>query len=126
VTGHEQLTACVVTAVAAGDLVPGERLPTVRGLAESLGLAPNTVARSYRDLERSGVIETRGRSGSFVAYPDRSHALRALATRFVAQARDMGADRESALAAVAHAWPAGQSAGADSSDVVIRDRTSSM
>ncbi len=39
----------------------------MRGLAEELGLAPNTVARCYRELERDHVIETRGRNGSFVS-----------------------------------------------------------
>jgi DNA-binding transcriptional regulator YhcF (GntR family) len=39
----------------------------VRGLAEELGLAANTVAKAYRALESDGVIETRGRNGTFVA-----------------------------------------------------------
>ncbi len=42
------------------------RLPPVRHLAVELGLAPSTVARAYRELEASGVIETRGRHGSFI------------------------------------------------------------
>lgn len=63
----EQLRAQVIDAVREGTLVPGEKLPTVRGLAALLGIAPGTVARSYRELETDGVIETRGRSGSFVA-----------------------------------------------------------
>lgn len=50
-----------------GTLAAGERLPTVRALAETLGLASNTVARAYRELESDGFIETRGRNGSFVS-----------------------------------------------------------
>jgi DNA-binding transcriptional regulator YhcF (GntR family) len=42
-------------------------LATVRGLADELGLAPNTVARAYRELEADGFIETRGRNGSYVS-----------------------------------------------------------
>ena len=38
----------------------------MRHLAAELGLAPSTVARAYRELEASGVIETRGRHGSFI------------------------------------------------------------
>lgn len=45
----------------------GHKLPTIRGLATELGLAANTVARSYRELEEAGLIETRGRAGSFVS-----------------------------------------------------------
>lgn len=64
---YEQLRMQVLDAVRAGSLVPGAKLPTVRRLADDLGLAPNTVARAYRELERDRVIETRGRNGSFIA-----------------------------------------------------------
>lgn len=49
-----------------GELVAGFHLPPVRRLAADLGLAANTVARAYKELEAAGVIETRGRKGSFV------------------------------------------------------------
>lgn len=48
-------------------LAVGTRLPTVRQLATDLGLAANTVARAYRELEEAGLVETRGRAGTFVA-----------------------------------------------------------
>ncbi|MBC7725684.1 MAG: GntR family transcriptional regulator [Burkholderiaceae bacterium] len=67
VAPFDQLRIGIIEAVTRGDLVPGSRLPTVRGLAQDLGIAPNTVARSYRELERDEVIETRGRNGTFVA-----------------------------------------------------------
>jgi len=63
----EQLRSALVEAIGRGELAAGTRLPTVRGLAESLGVAAGTVARAYRELEASAVIETRGRSGSFVS-----------------------------------------------------------
>ena len=62
----EQLRVQLLEQIASGDLPQGARLPTVRRLAEDLGIAPNTVARTYRELEGDGVIETRGRHGSFV------------------------------------------------------------
>ena len=40
--------------------------PTVRSLASELGLAVNTVARAYRELESASLLETRGRAGTFV------------------------------------------------------------
>ena len=64
---YEQVRVQVIDAVAAGSVAAGAKLPTVRGLADALGIAPNTVARSYRELERDAVIETRGRAGSFIA-----------------------------------------------------------
>jgi len=63
---YEQIRAGIAAQVDAGTLWAGDRLPTVRRLAEDLGVAANTVARAYRELEASGVIETRGRAGSFV------------------------------------------------------------
>jgi DNA-binding transcriptional regulator YhcF (GntR family) len=63
----EQLRVQLVEQISDGTLAPGAKLPTVRRLAEDLGLAANTVARSYRELESLGLIETRGRNGSFVA-----------------------------------------------------------
>lgn len=63
----EQLRTGIRDAVAAGALAAGARLPTVRALAGELGLAANTVARAYRELETDGLIETRGRLGSFVS-----------------------------------------------------------
>lgn len=62
----EQLRVQLIEQVQNGELSGGTRLPTVRKLAEDLGLAPNTVARAYRELEADGFIETRGRNGTFV------------------------------------------------------------
>jgi len=80
----------------------GHRLPTVRQLAAELGLAPNTVARAYRELESRGVIETRGRHGSFVASTAATartagaHAARA----YVSAVRALGLGDDDALALV--------------------------
>ncbi|GGI45114.1 GntR family transcriptional regulator [Agromyces flavus] len=63
---YEQLRMQVVDAVRDGRLAAGAKLPTVRALAEELGLAVNTVARAYRELEADGVVEGRGRNGTFV------------------------------------------------------------
>lgn len=62
----EQIKEQLTDLRADGTLGANHRLPTVRHLAAELGLAPSTVARAYRELEASGVIETRGRHGSFV------------------------------------------------------------
>ena len=63
---YEQVREQIRARVDAGDLAPGTQLPTVRRLAADLGLAANTVARAYRELEALGLIETRGRAGSVV------------------------------------------------------------
>ncbi|MCU0725868.1 MAG: GntR family transcriptional regulator [Planctomycetes bacterium] len=63
----EQIVAGVRLAVASGRARPGERLPSVRSLARTLLVNPNTVARAYRDLTRDGVLATRLGDGVFVA-----------------------------------------------------------
>ncbi|SIT76780.1 GntR family transcriptional regulator [Microbacterium sp. RU33B] len=101
----EQLRAQLVDAVASGELVAGARLPTVRRLADDLGLAPGTVARAYRELEASGFIETRGRNGTFVSPqgdPALQQAQRAAAA-FAEQVRMLRLDADQALALVAAA-----------------------
>lgn len=50
-----------------GDLHPGDALPTVRQLAIDLGVAPNTVARAYTDLQDAGWLTSDGRRGTRVA-----------------------------------------------------------
>ena len=61
-----QLTEQIKRAIAVGALAPGERLPTVKGLAQELKLNANTIARVYRELERDGIIATAPGRGSFV------------------------------------------------------------
>jgi DNA-binding transcriptional regulator YhcF (GntR family) len=89
---YAQLQRQITAGAINGTLSAGTRLPTVRALAEQLGLAPNTVARAYRELETAGVIETRGRSGSFVALSSDSaeHALQGAAAVYASRARELG------------------------------------
>ncbi|MDX2024806.1 GntR family transcriptional regulator [Microcella sp.] len=96
---YEQIRVQVRDAVAAGQLAAGAKLPTVRALADELGLAVNTVARAYRELETDGIIETRGRAGSFVApQGDVGQQQAQVAAReFVERARRLGLDDASAL-----------------------------
>lgn len=94
----EQIRVQLIEAVRAGSLPAGTRLPTVRDLAGQLGLAVNTVARAYRELESGGVVETRGRFGTFVAGSDPADAAMAQAAgAFAAAARAVGLDKAQAL-----------------------------
>jgi DNA-binding transcriptional regulator YhcF (GntR family) len=68
---YEQLIAQTKEAVATGKLQPGNRLPTVRQLADELDIAPGTVARAYSELERLGVVITEGKRGTRVADRER-------------------------------------------------------
>lgn len=98
----EQVRSQLARQISDRTLTVGTRLPTVRALAVDLGLAANTVARAYRELEEAGMVETRGRAGTFVsALGDRSRAaLRQAATEYAATAKALGIDPAEALATV--------------------------
>ena len=98
---YEQIRAQIAGRARSGDLPTGLKLPTVRALAEELGLAANTVARAYRELEADGVVETHGRRGTLVAAAgDTAHRLTAAAaTEYADRARRLGVPRADALAA---------------------------
>jgi DNA-binding transcriptional regulator YhcF (GntR family) len=94
----DQLRTQVIDGVREGALPPGTRLPTVRELAGQLGVAVNTVARAYRELESAAIVETRGRFGTFIARYDPTDAAMAAAAReYVQVARALGLGKADAL-----------------------------
>ena len=95
----EQVRAQLAGFIATGHLLPGDRLPTVRALAADLGLAANTVARAFKELEAAGLVETRRRAGTVVASGEHTAdvAVMALAAKFAAAARDAGLDAAAAV-----------------------------
>ena len=101
---YEQVRSQIAGAIESGRLRPAAQLPTVRRLAGDLGLAVNTVARAYRELEQAGLVETRGRQGTFVAGPPsetRQLAVQAART-FLLRMRELGFGTAEALALVRH------------------------
>ncbi|MEV6579207.1 GntR family transcriptional regulator [Streptomyces sp. NPDC051582] len=98
---YEQLRAQIAGAARSGELPAGYKLPTVRGLAEELGLAANTVAKAYRALEGDGVIETRGRNGTFIAAAGDGAAREAAsaAQAYAERAKRLGLSFDEATAA---------------------------
>ncbi|OXM63831.1 GntR family transcriptional regulator [Amycolatopsis vastitatis] len=101
---HDQMVRAITT----GGLPEGTRLPPIRQLARDLGLASGTVARAYRELEAAGWVATARARGTVVTIPsgrpDRAALLRAAAADFAAQANDLGANLDDAMAAVRAAW----------------------
>ena len=69
---YQQIIDQVKRDIALGRLLKEEKLPTVRQLAIQLAINPNTIAKSYRLLEREGIIVTKPGSGAFVANLDSS------------------------------------------------------
>jgi DNA-binding transcriptional regulator YhcF (GntR family) len=96
---YQQIIDQITEAIATGALRPGERLPTVRQLADELDVAPGTVARSYSELERRSLVVTEGARGTRVAEPaaapgpdlDRPEALAGLLRPVAVAAFHLGA-----------------------------------
>lgn len=63
---YAQIAARVRVAIAAGELSPGDGLPSVRLLAGQLRINPATVVQAYRELEAEGFVEMRQGAGTFV------------------------------------------------------------
>ncbi|MCL7459743.1 GntR family transcriptional regulator [Micromonospora sp. MSM11] len=109
---YEQVRGQLAELIGTGRLAVGTRLPTVRRFAADLGLAVNTVARAYRELEAAGLLETRGRHGTFVApgRDDASDRLQRVAAEYAAEATRLGVPPATALALVRAALDAARPA----------------
>lgn len=101
----EQVRTTLAQQMADRTLPVGTRLPTVRALAADLGIAVNTVARAYRELESAGLVETRGRAGTFVSAAGNQRLALAehAASQYAQTVRALGLDRSEALEIVAAA-----------------------
>lgn len=103
---YEQLRRGIIMGIVSGRLEPGEKLPSIRELAASLKINPNTVARAYRQLEEEGVVRARRGLGVYVSeLPEglegkRRDSLQRLASDYVSRAAGIGADSETILNAV--------------------------
>jgi len=95
---YVQIEEQIRSLIAAGQLRPGDQLPTIRELATELRVNYNTIARAYLDLDREGVISTQQGRGTFVAgVPDarqmarlRREKLEAIVRTALDEARTLG------------------------------------
>jgi GntR family transcriptional regulator len=107
---YEQLRRQLASLIGSGALAPGQRLPPLRQLASDLGLAVGTVARTYRELEASGLISARRGGGTRVndsppalAEDDRRQQLAGHARDYVLKARLLGAADDAIIDAITEA-----------------------
>lgn len=105
---YEQIVDAVTGGIRDGDLPTDTRLPTVRQLAADLGVATNTVAKAYRQLEQEGHVVTAGRNGTVVQQPlpaiHRDDEVAAAAVLLARAAQRQGVDLATALGQVRQAW----------------------
>jgi GntR family transcriptional regulator len=108
---YRQLMDQIGHYVAAGALLPGDQLPSIRELAKTLAVNPTTIVKAYSELEHEGLIEMRQGRGAFVA--DRPPAwpverrrdhLQSLASQLAVESRQMGAPDTEAHAALEQAF----------------------
>ena len=102
---YEQVKDSLRRLMVTGVLAPGDKLPSVRSMASQLSINPNTIQRSYTELEAEGLICSVPGKGSFVS-PDRSADLRRrleLTEKFreiAAELRYLGVGQEELLALI--------------------------
>jgi GntR family transcriptional regulator len=101
---YNQIADQIRYRIASGQLRPGDDLPPIRGLAESLRVNPNTVARAYRELEQEGLVEKRRTTGTFVkeltelrSIAERRRLLVPQIDKLIVQSRQLGLSWEDVL-----------------------------
>ncbi|WP_237268314.1 GntR family transcriptional regulator [Tessaracoccus flavescens] len=113
---YQQLRTQLIDQIMRRLLPAGTKLPAVRTLAATLGLANNTVAKAYRELEAEGYVVTAGRAGTVVADiapVDEAAALRAgeLTLDYVRAMRRLGLGDDAILGTVRQLLWAGHAKG---------------
>ena len=101
---YRQIIQQIEYAILSGRMQPGDKLPTIRSLAVELKTNPNTIARSYNELEIRGILETQVGSGTYISdkkpvmegdiYGDDSlnRKIREVLGRFIQELRDLGVE----------------------------------
>lgn len=105
---YAQIAGRLRVAIAAGEMKPGDALPSVRALAGRLRVNPATVVQAYRDLEAEGFVEMRQGAGTFVreVVPERRASERTrqaagLVRQLVSEAGRLGLTTKELLLAIA-------------------------
>ena len=107
---YEQLIDNIKELVLHGVLKQGEQLPGVRTLAMELAINPNTIAKSYGELERQGIIYSLPGRGSFVADDittlsiSRRREVTAKLLQCLADANDAGVERSEVVSMIDKIW----------------------
>jgi GntR family transcriptional regulator len=106
VAAYQQIVQQTKQALRLGVLVPGDRLPTAKEVAETCAVNPNTTLKAYRELEREGLVEPRPGLGTFVrrslARPQAGadSPLRGELEEWMDRAHEAGLEREDVTALV--------------------------
>lgn len=102
---YEQVRDSLRQLILSGAIAPGEKLPSVRELAGSLAINPNTIQRSYRELEHLGIIYTVAGKGAFaaedgIARAQRQGELQAQMRVLAQELKSLGVTEEEAVSPI--------------------------
>jgi GntR family transcriptional regulator len=107
---YQQLMDYISQRICRGELAPGAKLPSVRVMAVEAGVNPNTVSRTYMELEREKIVESRRGQGTFVTEEKtviedlRKSQAAVQADRFKSSMEQLGIDRETAFQLLKNTW----------------------
>ena len=106
---YRQIVEAVKFQIARGDLSAGDQLPSLRALANELGINIRTVAKAYEKLVQGGLAVQKQGRGVFVTAPQgtlparrRRTVLIELTQRLLAEAKRLGADSDEVIEILEH------------------------
>ncbi len=104
---YEQLKRQIVLHIVSGRLDDGEKLPSIRELAAALRINPNTVAKTYRQLETDGFVTSRKGLGVFISAgarelrSDRNEIFKELTDEYLSKAASLGLNADEIMKGLA-------------------------
>jgi GntR family transcriptional regulator len=92
---YRQIVDMVLAGISSGAIEPGDRLPTIRDMAVTLEINPNTVVKAYSQLEMMGMLDmqqgtgafARAKTGAAVPAAEKKRTIAALCSDFVGRAQ---------------------------------------
>lgn len=96
---YEQILEQMSAAIVRGEIGLGEKIPSVRDLAQSLKVTPNTVMHAYQEMDRRGLTETRRGQGTFITSSE-AHVIQ-FRTELAKRLMDEFFDK---MASIGYAW----------------------
>jgi GntR family transcriptional regulator len=100
---YMQIADKIIVSIVRRELTPGEKLPSVREMAVKSGVNPNTIQRTYSELERMEVVETKRGQGTFVTEQEelfqelKNKVQREIMDSFIDSMRQLGISEEKIL-----------------------------
>ena len=91
---YEQIQTQILRFIEAGVLQPGDRLPSVRQLAQDNGINPNTVAKAYSELEKNGYVYNLPKKGVYIKEIDQAESKREQIQAIIKPLKESGFTKE--------------------------------